>query len=418
MRLSFFDLPAITPRAVAGEVKKLASYRAEVAKVLSSSNNKRPEYALAYASNSTLHETLATLTKQCKNIKHLIVIGIGGSSLGVEAVHTFLGQKKVKLSVLDTVAAYEINILLEQLKSVKKANDIALCVVSKSGNTTETLVNAGVVLEALTKKFGKNFSKQTIFIGDPNTAFLKTGKRLGATIIAMPAKIGGRYSVGTEVTLVPLALLGHDVDEFIEGFLDANTDPFENAAAEAAARLSLYLKKKSEHYCFFAFDKRLSLVGAWYRQLQAESLGKETDRAGKPAIKSFVPHIATPVELHSLGQLYLTGYKGLYTDFVTFDDETHDLSVPKTGIAKTFSRFTTGEIVTALYGGVVGAYVEKGLPHRATIFDESLTYSLGLFMGMRMRETMYVAELLNLNAFDQPNVELYKQKTKQILGLK
>lgn len=417
MRLSFFDLPSVTPHAVASEVKKLASYRTEVAKVLSSNNNKRPEYALIHPSDQTLHETLATLTKQYKSIKHLIVIGIGGSSLGVEAVHTFLGQKTVKLSVLDTVAAYEIEILLTQLKGVKKASDVAVCVISKSGNTTETLVNAGIVIEALTKKFGKNFTTQTIFIGDPNTAFLKTGKRLGATIVTMPAKIGGRYSLATEVALVPLALLGHDVDEFIEGLLDANTEAFENTVAESAARLSLYLKKKSEHYCFFAFDKRLSLVGAWYRQLQAESLSKETDRAGKPAPKSFMPHIATPVELHSLGQLYLTGYKGLYTDFVTFDDEMHDLSIPKTGLAKTFSRFSTGEVVTALYGGVVGAYVEKGLPHRATIFDESLTYSLGLFMGMRMRETIYVAELLNLNAFDQPNVELYKQKTKQILGL-
>ena len=417
MRLSFFDLPAVTPNAVVHEVKKLASYRTDVAKVLLTNNAKRPEYALVHASNPTLHDTLATLTTQYKNIKHLIVIGIGGSSLGVEAVHTFLGQKKVKLSVLDTVAAYEIDILLNQLKSVKKASDIALCVVSKSGNTTETLVNAGILLGALTKKFGKNFSKQTICIGDPNTSFLKASKRLGATIVTMPTAVGGRYSLGTEVSLVPLALLGHDVDEFIEGLLDANTEPFEQTAAESAARLALYLKKKSEHYCFFAFDKRLSVVGAWYRQLQAESLSKEVDREGKPATKSFIPHVVTPVELHSLGQLYLTGYKGLYTDFVTFDDETHDLSIPKTGLAKTFSRFSTGEVVTALYGGVVGAYVEKGLPHRATIFDESLTYSLGLFMGMRMRETMYIAELLNLNAFDQPNVELYKQKTKHILGL-
>lgn len=417
MRLSFFDVPTVTPKAVSAEVKKLAGYREDIARVIATNDTSKPEYALAHACSPTLHETLATLTKQYKTIKHLIVIGIGGSSLGVEAVHTFLGQKKVKLSVLDTVAAYEIDILIEQLKSVKKVSDIALCVISKSGNTTETLVNAGIVIEALKKRFGAGFSKQTIYIGDPNTTFLKAGKKLGTTVVTMPAKIGGRYSLGTEVSLVPLALLGHDVDEFIEGLLDANTEAFENTATESAARLSLYLKKKSEHYCFFAFDKRLSLVGAWYRQLQAESLGKETDRAGKPAVKTFMPHIATPVELHSLGQLYLTGYKGLYTDFVTFDDETHDLSIPKTGLAKPFSRFTTGEVVTALYGGVVGAYVEKGLPHRATIFDESLTYSLGLFMGMRMRETMYVAELLNLNAFDQPNVELYKQKTKEILGL-
>ncbi len=65
----------------------------------------------------------------------------------------------------------------------------------------------------------------------------------------------------------------------------------------------------------------------------------------------------------------------------------------------------------------MGAYQERKLPYRSTIFNDNLSYSLGLFMGMRMLETMYVAELMNLNAFDQPNVEIYKIKTKKILGL-
>ena len=102
---------------------------------------------------------------------------------------------------------------------------------------------------------------------------------------------------------------------------------------------------------------------------------------------------------------------------MTFDDELLDYAIPKKGIAKQFGRFGVQDVSTALYGGVVGAYVEKGLPHRATIFDDALPYSLGLFMAMRMRETMYIAELMNVNAFNQPNVELYKQKTKAILGL-
>ena len=75
------------------------------------------------------------------------------------------------------------------------------------------------------------------------------------------------------------------------------------------------------------------------------------------------------------------------------------------------------EIATGLYGGVVRAYEERNLPYRATIFEETLPYSLGLFMAMRLRETMYTADLLRVNAFDQPNVELYKVKTKEILGL-
>jgi glucose-6-phosphate isomerase len=346
-----------------------------------------------------------------------VLVGIGGSSLGVEAVHSVLDTGAVKLTVLDTISAHEIDAVLRELTTVKKTEHVAVCVVSKSGGTTETLVNASILLEALKKQWGSAIYKQTIFIGDAGTDFMKMGKKLGVTSITMPKSIGGRYSVATEVGLIPLALLRHDVDAFIEGFADASAAEFEEVTAESAARLSLYIQKSFKHYNFFAFEKRLATLGAWYRQLFAESIGKTTDRAGKPFKKGFLPTISTPVELHSIGQLYLSGFEGVYTDFVTFDDETTDHPISKQGLAKAYGRFSAQEVTTALYGGVVGAYNEKQLPYRATIFDDSLPYSLGLFMGSRLRETMYVAELLNLNAFDQPNVELYKHKTKAILGL-
>ena len=130
-----------------------------------------------------------------------------------------------------------------------------------------------------------------------------------------------------------------------------------------------------------------------------------------------LPTISTPVELHSVGQLYLSGFPGVYTDFVSFDDDHIDFAIPKQSLSQAYGRFSMQEVATALYGGVIKAYQEKQLSYRATVFDENLAYSLGLFMGMRMREVMYIAKLLNLNAFDQPNVELYKNKTRAILGL-
>lgn len=413
MRLSFYDSPAVTPAALQKEIKKLAAYRARIETVTEA----KPEYSLVHAIHPELHDTIATLAKKFSKIKHLVLIGIGGSSLGVEAVHSVLDTGAVKLTVLDTISAHDIDRTLAELASVKKVEQIAVCVVSKSGGTTETLVNAGAVLEALKKARGSAIYKQTIFIGDAGTDFMKTGKKLGVTTVTMPKIVGGRYSVATEVGLIPLALLQHDVDAFIEGFSDASASEFEAMTAESAARLSLYIQKNFRHYNFFAFEKRLATLGAWYRQLFAESIGKATDREGKPFKKGLLPTVSTAVELHSIGQLYLSGFDGVYTDFVTFDDETTDHGIPKQGIAKAYGRFSVQEVTTALYGGVVGAYNEKQLPYRATIFDDNLAYSLGLFMASRLRETMYVAELLNLNAFDQPNVELYKKKTKAILGL-
>jgi glucose-6-phosphate isomerase len=113
----------------------------------------------------------------------------------------------------------------------------------------------------------------------------------------------------------------------------------------------------------------------------------------------------------------MSGLLPTYTDFVTFDDDNANYDIPKKGLAKNYGKFNMQEVATGIYGGVIGAFQAKKLPYRATIFDDDLPYSVGLFMGMRMMETMYVAELLGINAFDQPNVELYKDKTREILGL-
>lgn len=417
MYFSYFDAESLNEKVVAGGVKKLAAYREKVQTVVATHDCSQSEYSLVHAKDQSVHDTLDVLKKQFKGIQHLILVGIGGSNLGTEAVHDVLDTGKVALHTLDTVSAHDIELLVQKLKGLKSVKKLAVCVISKSGNTAETLVNASVLLEALETQFKKDIYQQTIFIGNPGTDFMKAGKRLGVVTVAMPEIVGGRYSVATEVGLVPLALLGHDTDSFIAGVLDATNEEFESEVAENAARLYYYISKNYSHYNFFAFEKRLAALGAWYRQLFAESIGKEKDRTGKLVTKGFLPTISTPVELHSVGQLYLSGFSGVYTDFVTFDDDSVDFKVSKKGIAKQYGKFTAQEVATAIYGGVMAAYQERVLPYRSTIFTEDLAYSLGLFMGIRMLETMYVAELMDLNAFDQPNVELYKIKTGEILGL-
>lgn len=418
MRFSYFDDNRVTKTLIAKGVKDATEYRDEVLDIISKQNSKRPEYALAHAFSPALSDTLSDIQKQFKGIKHLVVIGIGGSNLGLEAIHSALGQKKVKLSVLDTIAPYEMDILIESLKKYKSATQFAVCVISKSGGTPETVVNTAVLIEVLQKQFGKAVLNQFIFIGNENSELLAYGKKQKATCLPMPTAVGGRYSVTTEVGLVPLVLLGHDVDSFISGVADAASDEFEVLIAEDAARLAGYIQKGYHHYNFFAFEKRLQILGAWYRQLFAESLGKAETKSKKPFSKGMLPTVTTATDLHSIGQLYLSGFPGVYTDFVTFDDSEHEHAIPKAGIGKLYGAFSDQEIVTAIYGGVVTAYQGRSLPYRSVIFDDdNLVYSLGLFMAMRMREVMYTAHLLDLNAFDQPNVELYKHNTKKILGL-
>ncbi len=416
MFISYFDDKRITEKTIKTTIKKLASYREEINKSVQENDSAVSEYSLYHARDFSLHETLSGVTKRFKGVKHVVLIGIGGSSLGVEAIHSVLDNGKVKLSVLDTVAPYKVDAVLKDLLAYKKASQFAICIISKSGNTTETLANAAVVLDTLVAEKGSSVYEQTIIIGDPKTDLDKYAKKHNITSINMPAVIGGRYSVATAVGLLPLAILGHDTDTLIEGYLDASHNEFESLVTESAARLYLYHTNKYHHYNFFAFEPRLEKLGAWYRQLLAESVGKETSVDGKPVKLAMVPTISTAVELHSVGQLYMSGVPETYTDFVTFDDEVIDVVVPKkTKLAPKLKGKSLNEIATALYGGVVAAYEERQLPYRATIFEEGLEYSLGLFMGMRVREVMYVSKLLGVNAFNQPNVELYKIKTKEIL---
>jgi glucose-6-phosphate isomerase len=418
MFISYFDDKRITEKNIDANLKKLKDYREYINVNNKENNDSIPESSLYHCRDFELHELLNGVAKKFKSVKHVVLVGIGGSSLGTEAIHAVLDNGSKKLTVLDTISPYQLDKTIKALLTHKKVSDLAICIVSKSGNTTETLANAAVLLDALKDKFGESIYKQTIIIGNKATLLAKYSKKYGIDYLAMPEIIGGRFSVATVVGLVPLTILGHDVDDFIAGYLEALDDRFEPLVAEGAARIALYHQFKFNHYNFFAFEPRLEYLGRWYRQLFAESLGKELDTNSQPVKRAMVPTISTPVELHSVGQLYMSGVPEVYTDFVTFDDEIVDVKVARDNkLATNLKGYTLQEVVTALYGGVVGAYKERQLPYRATIFEESLPYSLGLFMAMRLREIMYVSHLLKVNAFDQPNVELYKLKTKEILDL-
>lgn len=419
MRFSYFDDQAITEAKLVSKAKALNTYREFIANLNPEDKPEHPEYSLTYPADYDLYETLEKVKKDFKSVKHLVLVGIGGSSLGTEAIYAALGQNAVSLTVLDTIAPYKLHQTLAELKKIKNPKHLAVCVISKSGSTTETLANAAVLLAELEAQFSaEKLYQQVVFIGDEDSALATYAKKVSSQYLAMPKIIGGRYSVATAVGLVPLAILGYNTDDFIAGYLDSGEERYEIEATASATRLALYHSLKYPHYNFFAFDPRLERLGAWYRQLLAESLGKETDTTGKIQKFSLVPSVSTPTELHSTGQLYLSGTAKTYTDFVSLDDTVYDFKIPKTSkLAANLKKFSHHDIATALYGGVISAYQSKKLPYRATIFEDNLLYSLGLFMGVRLREVMYTAKLLKLNAFDQPNVELYKIKTKEILGI-
>lgn len=258
---TFFD-PKQTPIKSADE-KRLGTYRSLVRKVIADSDTSRHEYSLSYTTPALVDELSVRLAPMQKRLKRVVVVGIGGSSLGLEALHAALpATNGPELTVLDMITPAALAAVESDIAKCARREQIVVCVISKSGATTETLANASVLMRILADKFGEEAYQQVIYIGDPGTPLQAVAKKTGGQYIAMPKIIGGRYSVATEVGLVPLILLGHPVAEFVSGFNSVQTVEVEGEVAKSALRIYGQLTAGMRHYNFFAFEARLFKLGA------------------------------------------------------------------------------------------------------------------------------------------------------------
>lgn len=409
MRVSYSENSIVT-----NVPDSLAEYRAYVRKIWDEADYTKPESAIVTTKDGLMRAGVYHVTESLGEVDHVVLVGIGGSSLGIEVFYEFLETEK-KLYILDSVSPHNITETVNALSTATK-DRIAICVISKSGGTTETLANAEVLLSRLEEVFQEPVYDRTVFIGNSNNPLLSIGEEKGIQILPMHEAVGGRYSVFTAVGLVPMLLLGYDVEEVLKGagaVMDPNN---ELVAANGAAVLHAQLKKDFRSVNFFALDARLNKLGFWYRQLAAESLGKAKTKTGQKNNLGFIPTVSTAIDLHSIGQLYFSGFPGVFTDFVNFTPADQDYLVKReASFAKKLSGKSLSQIQSAISDGVVEAYKESALPFRTTTLENNKTYELGLFMGVRMLETMYLANLMVVDAFNQPNVELYKEKTREIL---
>jgi len=397
-------------------LETLHEYRIKVRALVEAGNFSEPESALATSTDDVMRSNVSAVKTKLGHISDVVVVGIGGSSLGVEAIHDALKKPdSPRLHVLDMVSDQVMEETLRALSNVPR-EQLAVCIISKSGGTTETMTNADVLLTALGSLYGEVPYERVVCIGDPDNDLLQFATTHQASVVPMQGVIGGRYSVFTAVGLVPLSLLGHDVDALLAGLVSVWQEANETAAATGASTLYTQLQAGVRTVNFFTFQSTLEKMGYWYRQLTAESLGKSADRDGNSVNIGYIPTISTPVELHSIGQLYFSGFPGVFTEFVSVTDQEmlyHVADQPV--LAQAVAGKSMCEIAHAIENGVVAAYDDRQLPYRKTDWRSACETEVGLFMGQKMLETMYLANLMNVNAFDQPNVELYKQKTKEIL---
>ena len=364
-------------------------------------------------------------------LKYVIVIGIGWSNLGAKAVYDamrgVLGELTTaspKLLFADTVSSSLLSNMTEFLEHhVTHADELVINLISKSGTTTESIVNFEILYRSLAEKF-PDIASRIVVTTDHGSRLWNEGERLGFGLLPIPNEVGGRYSVFSAVGLFPLLLAGIDIMELRAGgsamleqcILDNISL---NPALIAAQTIHAAHQEGATIHNLFLFNPELESLGKWERQLIAESLGKECDLSGAVVRAGITPIVSIgSTDLHSMAQLYFGGPRDKFTTIVQADAPRQ----PRVSDQEVLHELVSGlsgkspsDIMQAIVSGVRVAYKKNKLPVALVRLSEISPYTLGAYLLWRMATVMYLAKLMRVNAFDQPNVEDYKIATREFL---
>lgn len=381
-----------------------------------------------------MQQQIKSLVQQKKTLtpEYIIVIGIGGSNLGTLAVQeAILGkhynQKNPPTKILyaDTVdpdTLTDIQTVIEPV--LKDNNNILLILVSKSGGTTETIVNFEILLTTL-KKYKHDYQNYIVAITDKHSRLWDLAQSKGYEILEIPSLVGGRFSIFSPVGLFPIGMLDIDIDQLIAGAQHMrkrclNLTINENPAAMSALHIYHHWKNTIKIHDLFLFSSDLESIGKWYRQLMGESIGKEYDNNQQQLFAGITPTISIgSTDLHSMAQLYLGGPYDKFTTFVRINEARTHPSIPDETETANLVQGINGKsvdyIMKAILSGTQTAFQKRERPFMEIELPDKSASSIGQFLQMKMIEIMYLGYLFNLNPFDQPNVEEYKIETKKIL---
>ncbi len=334
--------------------------------------------------------------KQLANYKkysNFKLIGMGGSILGAQTIYEFLKHKIKKNFV------FFDNLKKKQIIDKKKSVNI---IVSKSGNTIETIVNASIII----KKEDKN-----IFITEDKKNYLNIlAKKLKSEIIHHNNFIGGRYSVLSEVGMLPAELMGLNVNNFRQLNSLIKNKNFINSLISNVSSTLFFIKNKKFNSVIINYDEKSENLFKWYQQLVAESLGKKN--------KGLLPIVSNmPKDNHSVMQLYLDGFKNnFFTFFYSYD---HNSDQIKNSNILYSQKFLKGKnLENVMYSQKIATekvFDRKKIPYRSFEIKKRDEKTLGELFCFFILETILLAKSLNLNPYDQPSVELIKKETKKLL---
>ena len=332
--------------------------------------------------------------KKINKNKNFRLIGMGGSTLGAEAIYQFLNHKIKKKFIF-------INNLNSKLNNYEKKIKATNIIISKSGNTLETIVNSNALV---------NGSKN-IFITENKKNYLRNlANDLKAEIVEHKNYIGGRYSVLSEVGMLPAEIMGLNEKKFKRLNYLINNKNFLNELIKNVSAILKFVKEKKFNSIILNYDNKSENLFKWYQQLVAESLGKKS--------KGILPVISTmPSDNHSLLQLYLDGPKNNFFTFFSTQDTKSD-KINNKFLQKTHNYLRNksfSKIIYAQKSATEKVFYKKKLPFRSFEVKRRNEEVLGELFCFFILETILLGRALKVNPFDQPSVELIKKETKKIL---
>ncbi len=345
--------------------------------------------------NSYKYSYKKKLILELRKFSNIRIIGMGGSILGAEAIYEFL-KDKIRKNFLF------INNLRTNPNNFNNKNKVLNLIISKSGNTLETISNANIII----KKKDKN-----IFITENKNSYLTNlAKKLESEIVEHKNFIGGRYSVLSEVGMLPAELMGLNEKKFKRFNNLVKSKRFVNSLiANVSSTLEL-LKKGKFTSIILNYDESSNNFFKWYQQLIAESLGKNA--------KGILPVISTmPKDNHSLMQLYLDGpKKNFFTFFYVFRKKS--IKIKSNLILSSQSYLKNKTIDRILYSQKVATqriFEKKNIPFRSFEIFNRNEQTMGELFCFFILESILLGRSLKVNPFNQPSVELIKKETKKIL---
>ena len=332
--------------------------------------------------------------KKFKNNSNFRIIGMGGSSLGTKAIYDFLKDKITK--------NFEFIDNLNPSNKKKSKKNFVNLVVSKSGNTIETIVN----FNTLVKNKEKN-----IFITEKKNSFLYLlAQKLKADIVHHNNFIGGRYSVLSEVGMLPAQLMGLKPNNFKSFNNLVKNKSFINNLISNVSSILYFSQQKKFNSIIINYDQKSESIFKWYQQLVAESLGKKK--------KGILPMVSVmPRDNHSVMQLYLDGFNNNFFTFFNVKEK-KSLRINNNLVLNSQSYLKNKNISQITLNQKIATenvFRKKNIPFRSFTIQKRDEKTLGELFTFFILETILLGKCLNLNPYDQPAVELIKKETKKLL---